>query len=87
VTSYDDLFVAAVALIGGGLALAVSVGPWTAPYRLRSISRINHRFGEPAARLTWMLVAIVSLLAGLAIVSGVRPSYAQPQSGSIRTFP
>ncbi|KAA5547314.1 hypothetical protein FYK55_02655 [Roseiconus nitratireducens] len=83
--SYNDLFVATVAFVCAGGSLAVSLGPWVAPYQLRSIAHIRQRFGESAARLTWLVVAIVSLLAGLAIAGGIRPGYAQPQPGTIQT--
>ena len=86
-TSYNDLFVAMVAFVGGVLALAVAIGPWQQPYHLRSISRVVDRYGMSAARSVWVLVAIVSLIAGLAIANGVRPGYATPDrtlSGSAR---
>ena len=76
--SYNDLFVAGVALIGGLLSLAVSVGPWPAPYKLRTMALIRERYGMATARATWMLIAIASLLAGVAIASGIRPGYARP---------
>jgi len=78
VTDYNDLFVAAVALVGSVTALAASVGPWTLPYRLRTFSAIADRFGMTVARAAWMVVAIVSLMAGIAIACGIRPGYAVP---------
>ncbi|QDV85021.1 hypothetical protein [Stieleria sp.] len=86
-TSYNDLFVAMVAFIGGVLALAVAIGPWQKPYHLRSIARVVDRYGMSAARSVWVLVAIVSLIAGMAIANGIRPGYATPDrtlSGSTK---
>ncbi|QDV40916.1 hypothetical protein Enr13x_07530 [Stieleria neptunia] len=86
-TSYNDLFVAMVAFVGGALALAVAIGPWQQPYHLRSISRVVDRYGMSAARSVWVLVAIISLIAGMAIASGVRPGFAKPdqaRNGSAR---
>ncbi|PAY17199.1 hypothetical protein CKO51_22780 [Rhodopirellula sp. SM50] len=76
-----------VAFIGGVLALAVAIGPWQQPYHLRSIARVVDRYGMSAARSVWVLVAIISLIAGMAIANGVRPGYATPdqaRSGSAR---
>lgn len=81
--SYNDWFVAAVALIGSAAALAVGLGPWKTPYRLRSIAGIVDRYGMAAARSVWIGVAIVSLVAGIAIANGIRPGYAKPDQGLI----
>ena len=80
--SYGDLFVASVAVVGGTLALAVSLGPWPAPYELRTVAMIRQRYGMAAARAMWMLVALASLLAGVAIATGFRPGYATPDTDS-----
>lgn len=77
--SYGDMFVASVAVVGGTLALAVSLGPWPAPYELRTVAMIRQRYGMAAARAMWMLVALASLLAGVAIATGFRPGYAVPE--------
>ncbi len=79
--NYNDTFVAAVAIVGAVLAVAASLGPWKQPYQLRSIARINDRYGMNVARCVWMFVAIVSLIAGIAILGGIRPGYAQPGGG------
>jgi uncharacterized membrane protein YphA (DoxX/SURF4 family) len=81
--SYNDLFVSSIALIGSAAALAVGIGPWRNPYRLRSIAGIVDRYGMTAARGVWIFVAVISLIAGIAIASGIRPGYAQPNQGSI----
>jgi len=81
--SYNDLIVATVAFAGATLALASGIGPWPHPYRLRSIAGIVDRYGITAARCIWIGVAIVSLIAGIAILSGLRPGYANPDRGLI----
>lgn len=81
--SYNDLFVATIAFVGSVSALAVGIGPWQSPYRLRTIGTIVDRYGMTAARAIWVLVAVISLVAGIAIASGIRPSYAQPDQGSV----
>ena len=81
--SYNDFFVATVALIGAAGALIVGLGSWQTPYRLRTIAAIVDRYGMQAARCVWIAVAIVSLLAGIAIASGIRPGYAKPSQGSV----
>ena len=81
--SYNDLFVATIALIGSAAAIAVGIGPWRKPYRLRSIVSIVDRFGMTAARGVWIAIAIISLIAGIAIASGMRPGYAKPNQGLI----
>lgn len=82
-SSYNDLLVSTVALIASAAALAVGVGRWQNPYRLRTIATVVDRYGMTAARGVWIAIAIVSLIAGLAIASGMRPGYAQPNPSSI----
>lgn len=81
-TSYNDMFVAGVAVVGGLLAFAVSIGPWPAPYELRTMATIRDRYGMTTARATWMLIALASLIAGIVIATGVRPGYATPDASS-----
>ncbi|TWU40829.1 hypothetical protein [Novipirellula artificiosorum] len=75
---YDDTLVGAVAVVFAVLSFTIAIGPWSSPYRLRTILAVSDRFGKPAARGVWLAVAIASLMAGIAILSGVRPSYAEP---------
>jgi hypothetical protein len=77
--NYNDWLVAGIAFTGSLMALAVSIGPWSSPYRLRTIAAVVDRYGKSAARVFWLVIAIVSMLAGIAIVTGIRPSYARPQ--------
>jgi uncharacterized membrane protein YphA (DoxX/SURF4 family) len=73
---YDEIFVSSIAIGLAVIAAATAIGPWEGPYRLRTARAIGDRFGKPAARLFWLLLAVLTLLAGLAILSGVRPHYA-----------
>ena len=82
-SSYNDLFVATIAFVGSASALAVGIGPWQHPYRLRSIARVVDRYGMTVARGVWILIAVISLIAGIAIASGMRPGYAKPDQGLI----
>ncbi|MEM8910860.1 MAG: hypothetical protein AAGC97_03755 [Planctomycetota bacterium] len=75
---YDDMFVGLVALFLGLLAISFATGPWLAPYQLRTIAKIHARYGKHTARVAWLLIAILSGCSGLAILSGLRPTYASP---------
>lgn len=77
-TSYNDLFVASIAFAGSATAFAVGIGPWKNPYRLRSIAAIVNRYGMTAARCLWIAIAIIALVTGIAIASGVRPEFSKP---------
>ena len=80
--SYDDSFVGVLAIILAIASTAVSVGPWDSPYQLRTIASVKRRFGKSVARIVWLVVAVASLTAGMAILSGVRPPYATPAQSS-----
>lgn len=75
---YDEPLVAALAIGMALIAAAIAVGPWNGPYRLRSIDAVSNRFGKPAARAVWIAVAVTMFTTGLAIIKGVRPTYAIP---------
>jgi hypothetical protein len=75
---YDELFVAAVAIGLGLIAGAIAVGPWTGPYRLRTIELIGHRYGMMTARAVWVALAVTMFSSGLAILNGIRPTYTAP---------
>jgi uncharacterized membrane protein YphA (DoxX/SURF4 family) len=77
-TSYGDMLVSTIALVGAVAALLAGLGPWRQPYQLRSVAKVADRYGMTAARSLWIAVAIISMVAGVAIAAGVRPSYAQP---------
>ncbi len=65
------------------VATAISIGPWTAPYQIRSMKYVSDRFGKPAARILWLTIAIVSGSSGVAILNGLRPSYATTRVQSV----
>lgn len=75
---YDEPLVGSLAIIMAVVAAAIAVGPWSQPYRLRTFSAISERYGKPVARGVWIAIAVASLTAGFAILTGVRPSYADP---------
>jgi len=75
---YDEPLVAAVAIGMAMIAAGIAVGPWNGPYRLRSIDAVSHRYGKTVARAVWIVVAVTMFATGLAIVSGVRPTFAVP---------
>ena len=72
---WDDLFVGGLAIGIAAMSTASAAGLLTSPYRLDSIRRIQQRFGDPAARGFFILLAALMLLTGTAILSGLRPSY------------
>ena len=75
---YDEPLVAGVAIALALIAAVIAVGPWNGPYRLRTIDAVGHRYGKPVARAIWAAVAVTMFAIGLAIISGVRPTYAVP---------
>lgn len=85
--NYDDAFVGVLAMVLAILAVTVAVGPWDQPYRLRTVSAVQQRYGKPVARGLWIAIAIAVFTSGFAILSGIRPSYAEqspaenPQGG------
>ena len=82
--SYDEPFVGTLAIIIAIIAVAIAMGPWTQPYQLRSIAAIDRRFGKPVARGVWVAIAVTLFATGCAILSGTRPSYAQPTTPTHR---
>jgi len=76
--SYDEPLVGTLAILVAIIAAAIAVGPWSEPYRLRTFSAISQRYGKSVARGVWIAIAVASLTAGFAILSGLRPNYAAP---------
>lgn len=76
----DEKLVGGLAILLGIMFLCFSLGPWESPYRLRSTAIVTKRFGKPAARLFWLLLAVILGGLGVAIVTDLRPSYAKPVS-------
>ena len=81
--SYDETLVGSLAIIIAIIATAISAGSWEAPYQLRTFATISRRYGRPVARGVWIAIAIASFSAGIAIINGVRPSYAIPAQQSV----
>jgi len=80
--SYDEPLVGSVAVVLAIVAGAIGVGPWTQPYQLQTFSTLTERYGKPVARGVWVAIALASLTAGFAILTGVRPSYADPAASA-----
>ena len=76
----DECFVGCLAIGLAIIAFASAVGPWSLPYRSRSMTSICDRFGKKAARLTWLLIAIISGASGISILNEIRPVSAAPTS-------
>ncbi|MGB7329009.1 MAG: hypothetical protein WBD31_29280 [Rubripirellula sp.] len=74
--SYDEPLVGGLSVLMSMMAMFIAVGPWDQPYQLKTIHAIQHRFGKLAARIVWVAIAIAAMDAGIAILSGMRPSYA-----------
>lgn len=80
--SYDEPLVGSLSIIFAITAAAIAIGPWDAPYDLRTVAAFRDRFGMMAARGVWVALAIGFLSAGTLILNGIRPSYAVPASQS-----
>jgi hypothetical protein len=80
--SHDETLVGSIAIAFAVASLAVALGPWDAPYKLPTVMAVSRRFGKPVARGVWVAVAVACLTAGVAILSGLRPSYAVPSHRS-----
>ena len=78
--SPDEVLIGSVALFSSLVAFSIGIGPWLAPYRLRTFDRIDQRFGKAAARMVWIAISIALLAAGLVILAGIRPGYTVPTS-------
>lgn len=76
--STDEYLVGCLALAFSAIATAIAIGPWMAPYHIRSVKYVRERFGKLAARGLWLAVAIIAGGSGVAILNGVRPGYAAP---------
>lgn len=68
-----EFFVGCLAIVLAIIALASALGPWSLPYRSRSMTSICERYGKKAARLTWLLIAIISGASGVSILNEIRP--------------
>jgi len=76
----DEVLVGSLALVFSLIAFSIGLGPWLAPYRLRTFHWIDERYGKAAARTVWIIISLALLASGLAILAGTRPRYALPKS-------
>ena len=76
--SHDETLVGIIAVIFAIVSLAIAAGPWEGPYRLPTVMAVSRRYGKPLARGVWVAIAVASLTAGVAILTGLRPGYALP---------
>jgi|TARA_A100000171_G_C2111536_1_gene135307 hypothetical protein len=75
---HDDTLVGSLALLIAAITTAIAIGPWMAPYQIRSIAAIQKHYGLLVARCAWLLIAFLSAVCGAAILNGIRPTYASP---------
>ena len=72
----DEWFVGGLSILLAVLFFLFAIGPWSAPYRLRSTAAISAKYEKLFARLFWFLLAVLLGGLGLAILLGLRPTYA-----------
>ncbi|TWU60025.1 hypothetical protein Poly51_02990 [Rubripirellula tenax] len=80
--SYDEPLVGGLSIALSMIATFIAVGPWDQPYDLRSIRAVRARYGKPVARGVWIAIAVAAFSSGVAILGGIRPSYAEQQVGN-----
>ncbi len=76
----SDVLVSSLAFLLSAIAVAIGVGPWTEPYELRTFRRLRDARGMIAARLGWVIIALIAAGCGAAIWNNVRP-FGQIQGG------
>ncbi len=76
----DEIFVGSLAVFFSLIGFSIGVGPWNAPYQLRTFQRVTQRYGKSKARVLWILISLVFLALGLSVLLGLRPSYASPSA-------
>ena len=72
----DEILVGSLALFFSVVSFLIGVGPWSAPYQLRTIQSVAKRYGKTAARVVWVVISLAFLVVGMAVLLGLRPSYA-----------
>ncbi len=75
--SYDEPLVGTLSIVMSTIAVFIAVGPWDQPYELRTIQAVQQRYGKPIARGVWAAIALAAFTSGAAILSGLRPAYAE----------
>lgn len=78
----DEILVGSLALVFAVVTFSIGVGPWSAPYQLRTFQAVANRHGKPAARVVWVLISVAFLVVGVSVLLGLRPSYADLSEGS-----
>ena len=82
----DEILVGSLALVFAVVSFLIGVGPWIAPYQLQTFQAVGKRYGKTAARLVWLLISLAFLVVGVAVLLGLRPSYARLSSGVYPSF-
>jgi len=77
----DEILVGSLALMFAVVSFSIGVGPWSAPYQLRTFQAVANRYGKTAARFVWLMISLAFLVVGLSVLLGLRPSYAQLSEG------
>ena len=77
----DEILVGSLALVFAVVSFSIGVGPWSAPYQLRTFQAVSNRYGKTAARVVWVLISVAFLLVGVSVLLGLRPSYADLSKG------
>ena len=77
----DEILVGSLALVFAVVTFSIGVGPWNAPYQLRTFQAVAKRHGKTAARVVWVLISLAFLLVGVSVLLGLRPSYAYVSEG------
>jgi len=71
------MLVAGVSMALSMIAAVAGIGSWRLPYQLRLARVLHDRYGMVAARAFYMVLALLLGALAVAIVLGVRPSYAR----------
>lgn len=77
----DEILVGSLALFFALVSFLIGVGRWSAPYQLRTFQAVAKRHGKTAARGVWLLISLAFFLVGVAVLLGLRPSYARLSVG------
>jgi hypothetical protein len=72
----DEILVGSLALVFAVVSFSIGVGPWSAPYQLRTFQAVANRRGKTTARVVWVMISLALLVVGVAVLLGLRPSYA-----------
>lgn len=77
----DEILVGSLALAFAMVCFSIGVGPWKAPYQLRTFQAVTKRHGKTTARVVWVLISLAFLVVGVAVLLGLRPTYANLSKG------